>query len=114
MDTVRFPIFQNDMITDILVEEAALEGVRRICGQVREDLAQVTGRQCAVHDMAEKCAKHFTVLAATVGHSPLLDRLAAQEMVSLAGVTVECHGYIAIDAAHVTIFLFMPGILGSF
>ncbi len=82
----RFPVLENGALAQLLAEDAAWEGVKRICAQVREDLELVTGRRCALRTGAEDCAGPTLVLAATAGRSPLLEKLEAAGLVSLADV----------------------------
>ncbi len=61
----------------LLVEPEGFEGVRRIAGRVARDIEAVTGFLPAVVSRLPGDGSPL-ILCATIGHSPLADRLLAQ------------------------------------
>lgn len=78
----------------ILVEETAFEGVKRIAGRVAGDIGKVTGRRPEIVEKPENAEKtqgsraagKIRIFCGTVGKSPLLDRLAAKGRFDTAGL----------------------------
>ena len=69
-----------------VVEAAAHEGVRRVAGKVAGDLERVTGAAPAVVESAAAAGTASVVLAATLGHSPLVDALVADGRLDVSAV----------------------------
>ncbi len=72
---MEFYIVKNGLPADILVENEALEGVKRIAEVVADDIETVTGNRPNVGLTTKKPSKTGTVIAATEGHSKMVDKL---------------------------------------
>ncbi|MBQ9141983.1 MAG: glycosyl hydrolase 115 family protein, partial [Lachnospiraceae bacterium] len=73
--------------TVLLVEAAGFEGVKRVAGKVALDIEKVTGvRPEVVDSLAGLDKETQVILCATVGKSPLLERLAGKELTVVAEV----------------------------
>ena len=77
-------IEQNEAVP-IVVEQQGLAGVRKIAEIISEDIALVTGKRPVV--TKEKLSGTACILCATIGHSPLLEQLAAEGRLELSDLT---------------------------
>jgi hypothetical protein len=82
-----FVLFENGAITNILCEPSALSGVKRVARTVAEDLFSVAGvKPDIVSDLGNCRNGCGYVIAATLGHSPLADEMAATEVLDVSGI----------------------------
>lgn len=119
-----FSLFQNDRMADMLVEEAAFAGVKRVAGTVCRDLADVTGisprrftslsglasvnrreygqeeqREDRQEDLREELRENL-IFVGTCGRSPVLEAMERQGVLSLEGLRGkrECYLMQIVDA----------------
>jgi len=83
MSKEEFVLVRNGVCADFVVEEEAFEGVFKIAQKSAHDVELVTGYSPAI---LKKSSSEFVVLYATVGKSPLLDKLVKEEKISLSDV----------------------------
>ena len=79
----RFYVVKEQQAADFLVEKEGFSGVQMVAETVAEDVFGVSGKRPASVDEVSRCATERVVLMATVGHSPLLERLEKEGKVSL-------------------------------
>ena len=71
----QFAVYENGIICDLLVEPESWPGVRKLADTVAEDLSLVTGKTPLIRDSLSECESETVVLIATVGRSPLLEKI---------------------------------------
>lgn len=81
-----FSLFQNGKMAELLVEETALAGVKRVAGTLRQDLADVTGAVPVQVEALREVTQENLVLVGTYGRSPLLESVAERGLLSLEGL----------------------------
>lgn len=72
-----FTIFENDKLTQLLIENEAFEGVKRVGARVACDIGLVTGNEPEIVTVPEQCKSDKIVIFATLGKSPFLEVLEA-------------------------------------
>ena len=82
----RFYVVREQNAAEFLVETESFDGVRMIAETVAEDVFAVSGRTPEIKESLSRCKADRVVLMATVGKSPLLDRLERDGKVSLFNV----------------------------
>ena len=89
-----FPLFANGVVAELWVDAADYPGVRRAAADLRADIARVTARTPVLHVGGAPTATPPPILVGTLGHSPLLDRLAAAGQLEVAAVTGRWESYL--------------------
>ena len=85
----------------ILVEEKAFEGVKRIAGTLAEDIECVCGVKPDLKIGAPENLSGYTIVAATVSSSPLLDSLEGKIDLSELKGKRECYGLFTLEAENI-------------
>ena len=94
-----FVLADDSGVGTIVVEASEDRAVRRASGDLAEDFARVTGhRPDLVNDFAT--AKNIRVIAGTIGHSAIIDRLASEGKLATNGVAGEWESYILQVVSH--------------
>ena len=81
-----FELFKNGVLCDILVEAAAFEGVRLIADEHSNDVSLVCGKKPKILSTPDELSTENVVIFATLGKSPVLDRLIASSKLSADGI----------------------------
>ena len=81
-----FELFKNGVLCDILVEAAAFEGVRLIADEHSNDVSLVCGKKPKILSTPDELSTENVVIFATLGKSPVLDRLIASSKLSPDGI----------------------------
>ncbi|MCR5800230.1 MAG: glycosyl hydrolase 115 family protein [Lachnospiraceae bacterium] len=71
---MEFNIIENGIPAEILVEECALEGVKRIAEQVADDIEIVCGSRPKMVNNAAELTGDRVMVFATIGHSEMVDK----------------------------------------
>ncbi|WP_026495713.1 glycosyl hydrolase 115 family protein [Butyrivibrio sp. WCD3002] len=79
----NFSLFENEKIASFLIEKESFEGIKIIGKTVAEDIELVTGRRAEILDEISNKASENLILAATIGKSPILDRLISDGKISV-------------------------------
>lgn len=79
-----FPLARPGVVASLYLSAEDWPGVARAAGDVQLDLERVTGTKPALSTGAP--AGPAVILAGTVGHSPLIDGLAAQGKIDVGGI----------------------------
>ncbi len=79
----RFYVVREQSTTEFLAEPESFAGVKMIAETVAEDVFTVCGKRPEVKESISGCTSDRVVLMATVGQSPLLERLEQDGKVSL-------------------------------
>ena len=82
-----FELFKNGVLCDILVEAAAFEGVRLIADEHSNDVSLVCGKKPKIVSTPDELSTENVVIFATLGKSPVLDRLIASSKLSPDGIS---------------------------
>jgi len=77
-----FRLFDNE-ISDIFIEESALNGVKRVANTVSEDIFLVTGKKPNVTSALENCTSEHIIIAATLGNSALVDSFVERKLLNV-------------------------------
>jgi glycosyl hydrolase family 115 (putative glucuronidase)/glycosyl hydrolase family 115 len=79
------PLVASGKAAAIVVSSGDYPGVTRVAGDLRSDIASVTGVQPAV--LTDRVPEHGeVVIVGTIGRSPLIDRLVAKHKLEVAGI----------------------------
>ncbi len=81
-----FKIFHGGALCDILVENSAFEGVKRVAQIHAGDIELVCGKKPNVVSCVSEIKSESVIIAATVGKSEILDNLIKEGKVSAEGV----------------------------
>ncbi|WP_051197980.1 glycosyl hydrolase 115 family protein [Butyrivibrio sp. MB2005] len=81
-----FSLFENGKIADFLIEKEAFEGIKIIGKTVAEDIEIVTGKRPEIHDELSEITSENLIIAATIGKSPVLDRLISDGKISVSDI----------------------------
>ena len=81
-----FNIFREGRLCDILVDEGAFEGVKRIAGVHAEDISLVCGRKPEVVTDLSKVKSKSVLIFGTIGKSEYIDRLEKSGKILTASV----------------------------
>ena len=76
-------LFDGIRVSDIVIEDEAYSGVKKIGETICEDICLVTGKKPAIIDSLDKSAGNALVLVATDGKSTLLDELDQKGLIDL-------------------------------
>lgn len=82
----RFYVVREQKAAEFLVEEESFAGVKMIAETVAEDVFAICGNSPEIKESISGCTSDRVVLMATVGQSPLLERLERDGKVSLSEV----------------------------
>lgn len=95
-----FFLFENDIAADILCEEQALSGVRRVAGILADDIFAVTIKKPNISDSLSGCSTENAIIVATLGHSSWADTLIERGVVDPSPISGkrECYMIKVIDA----------------
>ncbi|MCL2718812.1 MAG: glycosyl hydrolase 115 family protein [Lachnospiraceae bacterium] len=80
-----FNLFHNGIIANILCENQALKGIKMTAGTIAEDLFLVTGKKPEIINQLEGSAGSRVIIAATIGHSSLIDNFAEKDFETIRG-----------------------------
>lgn len=83
----KFCIASKNSICSILAENEALEGVKRISKVISEDICLATAKTPLVVSDLNDVKSDSLIIAATVGNSPVLDKLIALGLVDISPLT---------------------------
>lgn len=79
----KFYVVKENVVADFLVETESFKGVQLISETIAEDIELVSDRKPKRKDGVEACTADRVILMATVGKSPLLERLEKERKISL-------------------------------
>lgn len=78
-----FELYKNGVMADILVEEDAYGGVKKISNTIADDIELVTGMRPRIISELSGCTGKYMILMATVNKSPLIRRLVKNGKIDL-------------------------------
>ncbi len=81
-----FSLFEDGKIAGFLVEKESFEGIKMIGKTIEEDMEAVTGKRPETVESLTGEAGENLVLFATLGKSPLLDRLISDGKISVSDI----------------------------
>lgn len=89
-----FCLFNNETIVDILYEESALNGVKRIANIVSDDLLLVTDRKPRNITNLDECQGNCVIIVATVGYSTWIQTLSERGLLKLDAINGKRESYL--------------------
>lgn len=78
---MSFYIVKNKVPAELILEDEALEGVKRIAKVVAQDIELACDAACTLRLTAETAKCERSILAATIGHSSIADKLREQGII---------------------------------
>ena len=80
---MQFDIIKDGISAELLVEDSAFEGVKKIADVVADDIESVCKNRPYISASVEECTSSRVIIFATIGRSEILNKLYGSELVDI-------------------------------
>ena len=84
---MKFEMTKQNEIAAFLIEQESYEGIKMIGNMVASDVESVCNQKPSIYASLSESKESCLILIATLGHSPLLNKLSAEGKVDLSGIS---------------------------